>query len=65
MPLEGEGAVCVLWLSVSISGMQGCRGMQALKRVMQNPNEVPEPREGSGLRRILLIPFWSGGFVRS
>lgn len=66
MALEGEGAVCALWLSVSISEMQGCRGMQALKCVMRNRNEVPDLRERSGLRRmILLVAFWSSGFVRS
>lgn len=40
--------------------------MEALKSVMQNPNEVPEPRQRGRLRRtILMISFWSGVFVRS
>lgn len=39
--------------------------MQALKSVMQNPNEVPEPRESDWLRRmILMLSFWSGVFCQ-
>lgn len=40
--------------------------MQALESVMQNPNEVLEPRRRGRLGRIILmISFWSSMFVRS
>lgn len=36
-----------------------------MKRAMQNPNEVPEPRQRGRLRRMnLVIAFWSSLFVR-
>lgn len=36
-----------------------------MKRAMQNPNEVPEPRQRGRLRRMnLVIAFWSSVFVR-